>query len=137
MEQKVLPNRKCKSFARKHDLKISFPGKLKKKEWAKLSTGYDVFLNTTYIDNTPISVIEAMALGLAVVSTNVGGMEDLVSNNVDGVLVPSGDEKAMYEAIDHLIENPLETVAMTLKAREKVTEFDWEIVKEEWNRLLQ
>ena len=128
---------KCKSFAQKHDLKISFPGKLKKKEWAKLSTNYDIFLNTTFIDNTPISVIEAMALGLAVVSTNVGGMEDLVSHNVDGMLVPSGDEKAMFETIDHLIKNPEETVEMTIKAREKVTAFDWEIVKEDWNKLLQ
>lgn len=128
---------KCKEYAEKNDLKINFPGKLKKREWAKISEDYDIFLNTTRIDNTPISVIEAMALGLAVVSTRVGGMDDLICDEVDGILVPSDDESAMFNAIDGLIRDPQKTKQLTLRAREKVTAFDWEQVKYKWNELLQ
>ncbi len=48
----------------------------------------DIFLNTTNVDNTPVSVIEAQAAGLCVVSTNVGGIPFLLENGKDALLVP-------------------------------------------------
>jgi len=51
---------------------ITFTGVLPKKDWHKMSEDYDIFINTTTIDNTPVSVMEAMAMGLPVISTNVG-----------------------------------------------------------------
>ncbi|WP_373056891.1 glycosyltransferase family 4 protein [Zunongwangia sp. H14] len=126
----------CKSYVRKHKLPVRFTGKLKKEEWAQLSTDYDFFINTTTIDNTPISVIEAMSLGLAVVSTNVGGMPMLIDHEKDGILVPDNDKDAMAGEISKLIEAPKETAEMTKKARAKVENFDWEKVKPEWNRVL-
>ena len=59
---------KCSEYAEKHNLPVRFPGKMKKKEWAALSVDYDFFINSTDVDNTPISVIEAMALGLPIIS---------------------------------------------------------------------
>lgn len=126
----------CKALAKKHSLKVKFPGKLKKREWAELSKDYDFFINTTSIDNTPISVIEAMSLGLGVVSTDVGGMPMLVSHGEDGLLVPEDNAPAMAEAIEELIENPEKTAEMCRKARKKVEEFDWEVVKTEWVEVL-
>lgn len=128
--------KKCKDYAERNDLKVVFTGKLKKKEWAKVSEDYDVFLNSTNIDNTPISVIEAMALGLAIVSTNVGGMKDLIDHNKDGILVPWKDEAAMVLAVSSLIEDQEGTAKMALFAREKVENFDWEKVKTQWNEVL-
>jgi glycosyltransferase involved in cell wall biosynthesis len=127
---------KCKDYAEKHDLKVIFTGKLKKKEWAKVSADYDIFLNSTNIDNTPISVIEAMALGLAIVSTDVGGMKDLIDHQENGILVPWKDERSMVKAIKSLLEDQERTAQMTLNAREKVSNFDWEKVKDNWNELL-
>jgi len=127
---------KCRAYAEKNDLKVIFTGKLKKKEWAKVSKDYDIFLNSTNIDNTPISVIEAMALGLAIVSTDVGGMNDLIDHNVNGILVPWKDENSMVLAVKSLLENQEKTAQMTLNAREKVSNFDWEKVKNNWNELL-
>ncbi|PRX46284.1 Glycosyltransferase involved in cell wall bisynthesis [Salegentibacter salegens] len=126
----------CKKFAVNHGLNIEFPGKLKKKAWAKLSKDYDFFINTTNIDNTPISVIEAMSLGLAVVSTNVGGMPMLINNNSDGVLVPVNDAKTMAAEITKLIEDPGKARTLTENARNKVEDFAWEKVKTDWNRVL-
>lgn len=127
---------KCKEYAEKHDLKVIFTGKLKKKEWAKVSADYDIFLNSTNIDNTPISVIEAMALGLAIVSTDVGGMKDLIDHQENGVLVPWKNERSMVKAVKSLLEDQIRTAQMTLNAREKVSNFDWEKVKHNWNELL-
>ncbi|MFD1095259.1 glycosyltransferase family 4 protein [Salegentibacter chungangensis] len=127
----------CKTFAKKHSLDVKFTGKLKKKEWAELSEDYDFFINTTTIDNTPISVIEAMSLGLAVVSTNVGGMPVLIENNKDGILVPENDAGKMTEAIIRLLEHPEETAEICHNARKKVEKFAWQLVREDWNRLLE
>ncbi|SKB76547.1 Glycosyltransferase involved in cell wall bisynthesis [Salegentibacter salinarum] len=126
----------CKKFAAKHQLDIEFPGKLKKKTWAKLSKDYDFFINTTNIDNTPISVIEAMSLGLAVVSTNVGGMPVLIKNNDDGILVPVNNAQDMAAEIDKLIKHPEKAQSLTENARKKVENFAWEKVKADWNRVL-
>ncbi|TDN89173.1 glycosyltransferase involved in cell wall biosynthesis [Salegentibacter sp. 24] len=126
----------CKKFAKKHQLNLKFTGKLKKKDWARLSKNYDFFINTTNIDNTPISVIEAMSLGLAVVSTDVGGMPVLINNNSDGVLVPVNNAKTMAAEIDDLIKNPEKAISLTGNAREKVAAFSWENVKSQWNRVL-
>ena len=127
---------KCKEYAEKHDLKVIFTGKLKKKEWAKVSADYDIFLNSTNIDNTPISVIEAMALGLAIVSTDVGGMKDLIDNHDNGILVPWKDEKSMVDAVKKVLKNQEKSAMMTLNARAKVSNFDWDIIKDDWNELL-
>ncbi len=65
---------------------------------AALSCG-DIFLNTTNFDNTPVSVLEAMACGLSVVSTNVGGIPYLLEHEVDSLLVPPDDAQAMALAV--------------------------------------
>lgn len=126
----------CKKLSEKYDLDVRFTGKLRKKHWAELSTNYDFFINTTSIDNTPISVIEAMSLGLAIVSTDVGGMPMLIENKHDGILVEQEDEKAMVQGITDILENPEIGIEICKNARDKVELFDWNLVKEQWNRLL-
>jgi len=126
----------CKKLARKYNLDVRFTGKLKKKHWAQLSTNYDFFINTTSVDNTPISVIEAMSLGLAIISTDVGGMPMLIEDGHDGFLVPEEDEVAMVTKISEIIENPETGKRLCLHAREKVETFDWHNIKEQWNSVL-
>ncbi|MCH4821562.1 glycosyltransferase family 4 protein [Gramella lutea] len=127
----------CKKLAEKYNLEVRFTGKLRKKHWADLSKNYDFFINTTSVDNTPISVIEAMSLGLGVVSTNVGGMPFLIENGHDGILVGETDDKAMANAIINIIENPGQGTEICQNARKKVELFDWEVVKDEWNKVLR
>ncbi|RBP27177.1 glycosyltransferase involved in cell wall biosynthesis [Oceanihabitans sediminis] len=116
------------------DLQVSvrFTGKLPKEEWISLSEDYNVFINTTNFDNMPVSVIEAMALGLPVVSTNVGGMPYLITDKKDGLLVAPEDAAAFVGAIQQLVAHPEASREMALAARKKVEAFDWEVVKEEW-----
>ena len=127
----------CKAYAEEHDLPVKFPGKLSKKKWAALSVDYDFFINSTHIDNTPISVIEAMALGLPVISTRAGGIPYMISDGGEGLLVPIGDAGAMVDAVQRLIENPALAAQFSTTARKKVEAFDWEVVKEQWFNLLK
>lgn len=126
----------CKEYAVSHNLPVTFTGKLSKEEWIKLSQETDIFINTTNFDNTPVSVIEAMALGLPIVSTNVGGMPFLIENKKDGILIEPDKPEIFTAEILKLLKNPEDTYHMTLKARDKVTTFDWTVIKELWNKVL-
>ncbi len=128
----------CKEYVLRNGLKekVKFTGVLSKPDWHSLSKHYDIFISTTTIDNTPVSVIEAMALGLVVVSTNVGGVPYLISDNENGLLVDSGDSDAMVAKIRWLIDHPTEAVQLALRARKHVEEFDWKLVKHKWFRIL-
>jgi L-malate glycosyltransferase len=119
------------------NLDVKFTGKLTKPEWIDLSLDYDVFINTTHFDNTPISVIEAMALGLPVVSTNVGGLPFLLENNINALLVNDNDVNRMVKAIVFLIENKHQAKAICLNARDLTESFDWNIVKNQWFEILK
>ena len=125
-----------KALARALDVSVRFTGKLSKIAWRRLSASYNIFINTTHIDNTPVSVIEAMALGLPIVSTNVGGMPYLISDKKDGLLVAPDDADAMVAAIIEVYTNTSLRTELILKGREKVATFDWAVVKQLWKSVL-
>ncbi|MFC6858606.1 glycosyltransferase family 4 protein [Zunongwangia atlantica] len=122
----------CKRLAKRKNLNVKFTGKLKKKEWAELAKEYDFFINSTTIDNTPISVIESMGLGLPIISTNVGGMPVLIDHLKDGVLVDSDDFNAMFSEIKKILENPDIGQKMAINARKKAESFGWKNVRKDW-----
>jgi len=116
---------------------IEFTGVLSKREWHKLSKEYDLFINTTNLDNTPVSVMEAMALGLPVISTNVGGIPYLIENNVTGVLVPPNDVISMSNEIKKLLSTQDRLKKIASNARAQVEKFDWDVVKGDWKSILK
>lgn len=124
--------RRCKEVVKKLNLPVTFTGILKKEEWIALSSKYDIFINTTNFDNMPVSVMEAMALGLPVISTNVGGMPFLIDSGLDGILKPANDPRSFVEAIKDLCQNNSKTEKISRNARVKMETFDWEQVKKYW-----
>ena len=128
--------KECVRYTKLHRLPVRFPGRLSKQDWITLSKEYDIFLNTTNIDNTPVSVIEAMALGLPVVSTNVGGLPYLISADIDGILVPPNDPERMAAAVRNILQDPERSLERTRAARKKVEAFDWERVRLMWKEVL-
>ena len=116
---------------------VEFTGLLDKNKWIKKSEEFDVFINTTNIDNAPVSVIEAMALGLPVISTNVGGIPYLIDTEIEGILVKKNNETEMVNAIINLIENPIKAVNIANNARKKAANFESVFVKEQWQKLLE
>ncbi len=115
---------------------LTLTGKLTKKEWTALAAQHDIFINTTNKDNTPVSVIEAMALGLPVVTTNVGGIPYLFRHQEHAVLVPPRDPEAMTRAVETLLRRPKEALEMARRARRLVENFDEAKVIHQWRRLI-
>jgi glycosyltransferase involved in cell wall biosynthesis len=67
--------------------------------------GLDIVALTSHNEGTPVSLIEAQAAGKPVVSTNVGGVADVVLQNQTGIITPPGDIEAFAEALLQLCEN--------------------------------
>ena len=126
-----------KDFADSIGVAVNFTGQLAKEDWWKLASEHDIFINTTHFDNTPVSVMEAMTLGLPVVSTNVGGIPFLLSDNENALLVDDNDTKAMVESVQKLIENPEKAIFLANNARNFIEQMDWQVVKKQWADLLQ
>ena len=125
-----------KRLAKKLNVPVTFTGKLPKKEWIALAENYNIFINTTNFDNMPVSVIEAKALGLAIVSTNVGGIPYLIEDGVDGLLVEKNNVKDMVNAIIKTISDIPSTEKRIKNARTKVEAFDWNHIKLKWHEIL-
>jgi len=111
---------------------VRFAGVVPKEQVGRALAEADIFLNTTNVDNTPVSVIEAMACGLCVVSTDAGGVPFLVGDGREALLVRPGDADGMVEAVLRLLEDAPLCRRLSAAAREKAQEFGWESVLPLW-----
>lgn len=123
---------KVKQLASDLEVKVEFTGKLTKQEWIKKSAYHNIFINTTNFDNAPVSLMEAMALGFPVVSTNAGGLPFLIEDGKGGFLVGKNDTQAMVNKIVEIFENQKVRMLVTTNARKKAESFDWQVVKQQW-----
>ena len=96
----------------------------------------DVFLSTNRIDNAPVAVIEAWAMGLPVVSTDVGGLRDLVCDGETGLLVPDDDVEAMSLTIVRLVRDPQLAGRLAVNGRREAELCSWAQVRPRWEHLL-
>lgn len=115
---------------------VELTGRLPKEEWVSRSTESDIFINTTHIDNMPVSVVEALALGLPVVTTNVGGISALVSHEVTALLVKDGDVASMASEVLRLLNSRTLAVELSNNGRKLAEAFSWERVGVTWNSIL-
>ncbi|MCB4808708.1 glycosyltransferase family 4 protein [Tamlana sp. 62-3] len=127
----------ARQFAKSQKLNVTFTGKLTKKEWIALSKEYNIFINTTNFDNMPVSVIEAMALGLPVISTNVGGLPYLIQHEKTGVLVEPNNVEPFVNYINLFRLNSSYACQLGVNARSYVEGFNWEKIKKQWANLLE
>ena len=97
----------------------------------------DIFLNTTNVDNAPVSVLEALACGLCVVSTSAGGMAHLAEDGREVLLVPPGDPEAMADAVRRVITDPDLAERLSKGGRERAARCDWSILLPRWESLLR
>jgi glycosyltransferase involved in cell wall biosynthesis len=91
--------------------------------WQDLADLYrraSVFVMPSHYETFGISVIEAMAFGLPVVATNVGGLPEVVEDGVTGILVPPKDSQALGEAIVRLLRDPDLSTRLGRAGRERV-----------------
>lgn len=116
---------------------VQFSGKIPKNEVAKWMNTGDIFLNTSDVDNTPISVIEAMACGLCIISTNVGGIPYLLDHEHNALLVPPNNPSAMVKAVNRVLTEEGLAEKLSRNARVKSEQFDWSIILPKWKSLFE
>jgi glycosyltransferase involved in cell wall biosynthesis len=81
---------------------------------------FDYYVHPAIAEGLPYSLMEAMAAGLPVVATNVGGTGEMVEHNVSGVLVPPADPAALAGAVLHLLAAPKDSARLGSNARERI-----------------
>jgi glycosyltransferase involved in cell wall biosynthesis len=116
--------------------RVQFTGAVPKDETPHWLQQGDIFLNTTRVDNTPVSVLEAMACGLCIVSTNVGGVPYLIEHDVEALLVPPDDALSMANAIRRILDQKGLAERLCRNARQKVEQVDLKEIIPKWEGLL-
>ncbi|MEO7309810.1 MAG: glycosyltransferase [Chitinophagaceae bacterium] len=84
----------------------------------EMMTGLDAVVLTSHNEGTPLSLIESQAAGVPVISTRVGGVENVVQNNKTGIIVPAGNIELLAQAMIRLIQNPEERKNMGAAAKD-------------------
>ncbi len=115
---------------------VDFAGYVADADKAALFDGHDVFVNTNRVDNTPVSVIEAMASGLPVVTTDAGGLPYLVSDGVSGLVVPVGDAGAVADAVARVVDDPVLAASLSRGGRVVAEASAWAAVGPRWDEVL-
>jgi glycosyltransferase involved in cell wall biosynthesis len=117
--------------------RIRLPGGVPKKDVASWLNEGDIFLNTTNVDNAPVSVLEAMACGLCVVSTSAGGMAHLAEDGREVLLVRPDDPDAMADAVRRVLREPDLAEKLSRSGRDRVARCDWSVLLPQWEALFR
>lgn len=122
-----------RSLAGELDLRhVTFVGAVPQESMHRYYDDADIYVQTPSIDNMPLSVIEAFASGLPVVSTDVGGVPAILTHGVHGLLAPHDDDAAIAGHVVRLLEQPEEARRMAEAARASCRAYEWSVVRGQW-----
>lgn len=111
---------------------IRFVGRVEPEAVPALYDSADIFMNAAVIDNQPVSVLEAFASGLPVVSTGTGDIAAMLRHGEAGLLVPQRNPQALAAAAIHLLERPRRALELAQRARIEVELYTWDRISAEW-----
>ena len=112
---------------------IRFAGRVEPQDIPALYEASDIFVNSSVIDNQPVSILEAFASGLPVVSTGTGDIAAMVASGERGLLVPPDRPEVMAEAVATLLDEPQRALLIARRARRALEEYAWPSVRREWS----
>ncbi len=100
--------------------RVKFTGWLQAERKRAMLAGATIFVLPSYVEGMPMALLEAMSFGLPVIATPVGGVPEIVTHELDGLLVPAGDIDALAAAITRLTTAPQLRERLGRAARETV-----------------
>ena len=109
-----------------------FTGRVGHDRVVELYDSADIFLNGSEIDNQPLSILEAFACGLPVVTTDAGGIPDMVTNERTALVVSRGAHEQLAAGALRLIDDPAVAQRMIQQGREECRKYEWEAVRDQW-----
>jgi glycosyltransferase involved in cell wall biosynthesis len=129
----------CEQLIASHGLsgRVTLLGRISKSEIQHEGNRADIFINPTFVDNTPVSVVEAMAMGLCIIATNVGGLPYLLKDGHTALLIPPRDAGALADKICQLVANPDLARTLSRNARAEAESMDWSCVLPHWKRIVE
>jgi len=111
---------------------VRLAGRMDNAAIADLYRSAGAMLNPSLVDNMPISVLEAFASGLPVVSTNVGGVPFIAQDGRNALLVPPSDPQACAAALERVLTDAALAERLARVALEDAETYAWVRVKELW-----
>lgn len=105
---------------------VRFTGRLDRDEMANAYREADISINPSLVDNMPISILEAMASGTPIVSTQVGGVPFVVEDGKTALLVPPGSPEAMAAAICKLMDDQALANLLVTNGLQEVQKYTWQ-----------
>jgi glycosyltransferase involved in cell wall biosynthesis len=111
---------------------VHFLGGIENARMPDFYASADCVLNSSTVDNMPIAILEAFASGVPVVSTNAGGIPDLVVHGVSGLLVPVGDDRAMASEVIRVLQNPKLACDLRQAGLQEARKYSWSQVRASW-----
>ena len=96
----------------------------------------DIFINTTRFESFGVSVMEAAATGLVIVTTNVGELAYTWKDGWDALLTPAGDQQAIADSVKRILLEQGLSAKLSGNAREKAEQFDCAMILPKWHHLL-
>lgn len=112
------------------DAAVHFTGRVDNEQMPELYRSADVMINPSIADNMPISILEALASGVPIVSTNVGGVPFLVEDLKTALLVPPGDPQTMAQALIQVLTTPDLARRMSEAGLATVQQYTWQCARE-------
>ena len=104
---------------------VTFAGRIDNENIPALYASADLMINPSTVDNMPNSVLEALASGVPVVSTDVGGVPHIVRDGASALLVPPRDPQAMAAAVMRLLGDAVEAQRLSAAGLELSRNFTW------------
>jgi glycosyltransferase involved in cell wall biosynthesis len=117
------------------DLKVSnveFCGQISREQIAAYYQQADVFVNASVLDNMPVSILEAFASGMPVVSTAPGGIRYLVEPEQTALVSAPQDWQALGANVLRILQDPALAARLAKNARSQVSQYSWEYVRSQW-----
>ena len=108
---------------------VTFTGRVDNKEMAEIYRSADIMVNPSLADNMPISILEALATGIPVVSTDVGGIPFLVADGVTARLVRAGDFSGMANAVVEILSDEVLAERLIASGWDLVEQYAWPNVR--------
>ncbi|HEY2946053.1 MAG TPA: glycosyltransferase family 4 protein [Vicinamibacteria bacterium] len=111
---------------------VRFCGRVAPRDMPGLYDEADIFLNSSVLDNQPVSVLEAFAAGLPVISTGTGDISRMLRHGDTGLVVSADDPGGMAAAATDLLADPDRALQMAQRARREAEKYTWPAVREAW-----
>jgi glycosyltransferase involved in cell wall biosynthesis len=111
---------------------VNFTGVASRREIGKYYDGADIFINASWLDNMPVSIIEAFGAGALVVTTAPESIPYLIEHERTGLLSAVGDEQALAANVIRLLREPDLAARLAQNAYRESRKYTWGVVREQW-----